>query len=131
MNLKPMDLGVCGVEQLLHAGKVSFDTKDIANGVELIELPANMIITKAVAVVGKAFNAATTNVLTVGTNDSVDDLLGAAADYQKQPAGQDAEGGLADGLRDCAHCLHLLQRPYTTFGEELKNFEPCFIKECM
>lgn len=77
MNLKPMDLGVCGVEQLLHAGKVSFDTKDIANGVELIELPANMIITKAVAVVGKAFNAATTNVLTVGTNDSVDDLLGA------------------------------------------------------
>ena len=60
-----------------------------------------------------------------------DDLLGAAADYQKQPAGQDAEGGLADGLRDCAHCLHLLQRPYTTFGEELKNFEPCFIKECM
>ena len=77
MNLKPMDLGVCGVEQLLHAGKVSFDTKDIANGVELIELPANMIITKAVAVVGKAFNAATTNVLTVVTNDSVDDLLGA------------------------------------------------------
>lgn len=77
MELKAMDLGVCGVEQVLHAGKVSFDTKDIANGVELIELPANMIITKAVAVVGKAFNAATTNVLTVGTNDSVDDLLGA------------------------------------------------------
>ena len=77
MELKAMDLGVCGVEQVLHAGKVSFDTKDIANGVELVELPANIIITKAVAVVGKAFNAATTNVLTVGTNDSVDDLLGA------------------------------------------------------
>ena len=77
MNLNPMDLGVCGVEQVLHAGKVSFDTKDIANGVELVELPANIIITKAVAVVGKAFNAETTNVLTVGTNDTADDLLGA------------------------------------------------------
>ena len=59
MELKAMDLGVCGVEQVLHAGKVSFDTKDIANGVELVELPANIIITKAVAVVGKAFNAET------------------------------------------------------------------------
>ena len=77
MELKAMDLGVCGVEQVLHAGKASFDTKDIANGVELVELPANIIITKAVAVVGKAFNAETTNVLTVGTNDTVDDLLGA------------------------------------------------------
>lgn len=77
MELKAMDLGVCGVEQVLHAGKVSFDTKDIANGVELVELPANIIITKAVAVVGKAFNAETTNVLTVGTNDTADDLLGA------------------------------------------------------
>lgn len=77
MNLNPMDLGVCGVEQVLYAGKVSFDTKDIANGVELVELPENIIITKAVAIVGKAFNAETTNVLTVGTNDTADDLLGA------------------------------------------------------
>ena len=77
MNLNPMDLGVCGVEQVLHAGKVSFDTKDIANGVELVELPANIIITKAVAIVGEAFNAETTNVLTVGTNETADDLLGA------------------------------------------------------
>ena len=35
-------------------GKVSFDTKDIANGVELVELPENIIITKAVAIVGES-----------------------------------------------------------------------------
>lgn len=86
MNLNPMDLGVCGVEQVLYAGKVSFNTKDIATGVELVELPKNIIITKAVAVIGNAFNAETTNVLTVGTNNSADDLIG-ADDVTEETAG--------------------------------------------
>lgn len=77
MNLNPMDLGVCGVEQLLHAGKVTFETEGIDTGAVITKLPANIIITKAVAVVNTAFNAETTNVLTVGINDTVDDLLGA------------------------------------------------------
>lgn len=77
MLLNGYDLGKCGIEQVLCAGKVSFDTKDINKGVDLIELPEDIIITKAVAVVNTAFNAATTNVLTVGTNDAVNDLLGA------------------------------------------------------
>lgn len=77
MLLNGYDLGKCGIEQVLCAGKVSFDTKDVSNGIVLIELPENIIITKAVAVVNTAFNAVTTNVLTVGTNDSADDLLGA------------------------------------------------------
>ena len=77
MLLNGYDLGKCGIEQVLCAGKVSFDTKDVSKGIVLIELPQNIIITKAVAVVNTAFNAATTNVLTVGTNDSADDLLGA------------------------------------------------------
>lgn len=90
MLLNGYDLGKCGIEQVLCAGKVSFDTKDINKGVDLIELPEDIIITKAVAVVNTAFNAATTNVLTVGTNDAVNDLLGAndvtegtAGAYQK------------------------------------------------
>lgn len=90
MLLNSYDLGKCGIEQLLCAGKVSFDTKDIDKGIELVELPENIIITKAVAVVNTAFNAATTNVLTVGTNETVNDLLGAddvtegtAGAYQK------------------------------------------------
>ena len=77
MLLNGYDLGKCGIEQVLCAGNVSFYTKDVGKGVALIELPENIIITKAVAVVNTAFNAATTNVLTVGTNDSADDLLGA------------------------------------------------------
>ena len=90
MLLNGYDLGKCGIEQVLCAGKVSFDTKDVSKGVVLLELPENIIITKAVAVVNTAFNAATTNVLTVGINDAVDDLLGAndvtegtAGAYQK------------------------------------------------
>ena len=89
MLLNGYDLGKCGIEQVLCAGKVSFDTKDVSKGIVLIELPQNIIITKAVAVVNTAFNA-TTNVLTVGTNDSVDDLLdandvtkGTTGTYQK------------------------------------------------
>lgn len=76
MYLNPMDLGVCGVEQLLHAGRITFDTKDISAGVVIVELPENIIITKAVVVVNTAFNAATTNVITVGVNDAVNDVLG-------------------------------------------------------
>lgn len=67
MLLNGYDLGKCGIEQVLCAGKVSFDTKDVSKGIVLIELPQNIIITKAVAVVNTAFNAATTNVLTVGS----------------------------------------------------------------
>ena len=92
MLLNASDLGKCGIEQVLCAGTVSFDTKDVNKGIVLTELPENIIIVKAVAVVNTAFNAATTNVLTVGTNDSADDLLGAdditegtVGVYQKEP----------------------------------------------
>lgn len=78
MKCDAMDLGVCGVEQVLCAGAVKFDTKDADKGIVLAKLPENIIITKAVAVVNKAFNAATTNVITIGTNDAANDLLGSS-----------------------------------------------------
>lgn len=78
MKCNAMDLGVCGVEQVLCAGAVKFDTKDADKGIVLAKLPENIIITKAVAVVNKAFNAATTNVITIGTNDAANDLLGSS-----------------------------------------------------
>ena len=78
MKCEAMDLGVCGVEQVLCAGAVKFDTKDADKGIVLAELPENIIITKAVAVVNKAFNAATTTVITIGTNDAANDLLGSS-----------------------------------------------------
>lgn len=78
MKCDAMDLGVCGVEQVLCAGAVKFDTKDADKGIVLAELPENIIIAKAVAVVNKAFNAATTNAITIGTNDAANDLLGSS-----------------------------------------------------
>jgi hypothetical protein len=90
MKVVPYNMGACGMHQVLHAGVVNFNDADIASGIELCKLPANVIVTKAVCVVETAFNAATTNVLTVGTNASIDNILGAndvtegtAGAYQK------------------------------------------------
>lgn len=78
MNVNPMDLGVCGVEQLLYAGKVNYNDKDVDKGIDLCTLPANIIVTRAVCVVDTAFDAGTTNVITVGANDDANDILGAS-----------------------------------------------------
>ncbi|HHV79085.1 MAG TPA: hypothetical protein GXX40_05665 [Firmicutes bacterium] len=67
----PYDLGAVGVEQVASADITKADTT-----VEIISLPANCLITRVIAEVTEAFNAATTNVLTVGTNVDVNDLLG-------------------------------------------------------
>lgn len=91
MNANPMDLGVCGVEQMLYAGHVSYKDTDVDKGIEICELPAGIIVTRAVAIVGTVFNAGTTNVLTIGGNDDVNDILGSsditegtAGTYSKQ-----------------------------------------------
>ena len=76
MNALPMDLGVCGVEQMFYAGEVNFDDEGVATGVDLCNLPANIVVTRAVAIVKTAFNAGTTNVLTVGANNDINDILG-------------------------------------------------------
>lgn len=76
MKPNPWNLGACGVEQMLYAGSVAFDTEGVSDGVELCKLPAGIIVTKAVAVVKEAFNAGTTNVLTVGANNDINDILG-------------------------------------------------------
>ena len=91
MNPNPWNLGACGVEQMVYAGSVAFDDDGIANGIKLCDLPDNIIVTKAAAVVTKAFNAGTTNVLTVGTNDDADDLLG-SGDITEGTAGAYAGG---------------------------------------
>ncbi len=78
MKVMATDFGICGTEQLFYAGSIGYDTEDIDDGVVLKKLPNNAIITRAVAIVTTAFNAATTNVLTVGVNDDVNDLLGSS-----------------------------------------------------
>lgn len=78
--MKPManDFGMGGIEQMFFAGSVAFDDEGIGTGLELFKAPNKMVITKAVAVVTTAFNAGTTNVLTLGANDDADDLLGSS-----------------------------------------------------
>lgn len=91
MKVNANDFGICGVEQLFYAGTVAFDDDDIDQGIALKKLPNNIIITRAVAVVNTAFDAGTTNVLTLGTNDDCDNILGSsdvtegtAGTYSKQ-----------------------------------------------
>lgn len=72
------DLSVCGSVQLMYAGTIKYNTTGASTGVKLCDIPANVIVTKATAVVKTAFNAGTTNVLTVGTNDDIDNILGSS-----------------------------------------------------
>lgn len=76
MKALPMDLGVCGVEQLMYIGTVNYNTEGVGTGVTLATLPANIVVTGGAAVVNTAFNAGTTNVLTIGTNDDVNNIMG-------------------------------------------------------
>lgn len=76
MKLHANDLGVCGVSQAFYAGTVKFDTEGISEGVKICDIPEGLIFTKAVAKVKTAFNAATTNVLTVGFETDKNELLG-------------------------------------------------------
>lgn len=79
INLRPHDIGDCGKSQWIKAGSIAFNSEGAATGVKLCDLPFGTLITRAVAVVTTAFNAGTTNVLTIGTNDDVNNLLGADA----------------------------------------------------
>ena len=99
MKVNATDFGICGTEQLFYAGSVAFDTTGVSTGVDLKKLPNNAYITRAVAVVTTAFDAGTTNVLTVGTNDDCDNILGSsdvtegtAGAYSKQTFVEAAKG---------------------------------------
>ena len=78
MKLRLHNEGACGMVQMFNAGKVNFDTDGIDEGVVIATLPQGAIITKAVVVVNEAFDAATTNVLTVGVKDDLDAIVDAS-----------------------------------------------------
>lgn len=79
MKVSAYNIGACGVEQMMFAGTIKHNSTDASSGVALCELPANIIITRAVAKVKTAFNAATTNTITVGTNDDANDIMGSSS----------------------------------------------------
>lgn len=78
MKLNASNFGECGNVQAFYAGSVAFDTTGIGTGVAIFEAPADMIITQVCVDVTAAFNAGTTNVLTVGTNSDVDNICGSS-----------------------------------------------------
>ena len=78
MKVTAHDLGKCGLVNLFYAGTIKFNTTGASAGVVIFEAPHDMVITGAVAEVTTAFNAGTTNVLTVGANSDVNDLLGSS-----------------------------------------------------
>ena len=60
-------------------GSIAWDTPSVATKAKVgIALPAGAIVTRVAAVVTEAFNAATTNVLTVGYSDDTDALMGSS-----------------------------------------------------
>lgn len=81
---------------------VNFNDVGIATGLVMGRLPANAQIIDAVARVKTAFNAATTNVLTVGTNASTYDNVMAAGDITEGTPGnyRTAVAGLIDVTAD-------------------------------
>ena len=77
MKVTPNDLGICGVSQWMYAGTIKYNTTGASTGVKLCELPHDCLITRAVAVVKTAFDAGTSNELTVGTTTTnANELLG-------------------------------------------------------
>lgn len=78
MKLNPMDLGVCGVNQTFYAGTLKFDTEGATAGVMLCELPKNTIVVRGIAVVNKAFNATTSNTITVGKKAAANEIMGSS-----------------------------------------------------
>ena len=86
MKLVPHDLGDCGSVQMMELDPVNFDDTGVATGVVIGKVPANTTILRAIAVVDTGFNAGTTNVLTVGFNDDVNNVLGADDITEGTPA---------------------------------------------
>ncbi len=85
-------------QQLVHYFRktVNFNDAGIASGVLMGTLPAGAQIVDAVVNVETAFNAATTNVLTAGTNSTSFDNIVGASDVSEGSAGAArATAGLA------------------------------------
>jgi hypothetical protein len=75
--------------QVVHTLRIKLNYNDagIASGVGKQWLPKGAVITSTSVYVGTAFNAGTTNVLTVGTNASAYDNIVAATDVTETAGG--------------------------------------------
>ncbi len=87
MKSFPWNIGAIGMVQAVTADiDYTVAPANASGTVEVITLPAGCLVTKTIVEVLQAFNAGGTNVLTVGTNDTVDNLA-ADADVNEGAAG--------------------------------------------
>lgn len=107
----PEDVGV----QTLVAD-VAFDTLNIgsANGITIGTLPNGAVILRTSVFVTTAFNAATTNVLTVGRVGGLEDLM-ASATAVAGTAGAKVQNGRATGVNPVSGDTNVQVR-YTQSG---------------
>ncbi len=80
------DFAECGAVKMFYAGEIAYNTDDVDEGVVICKAPQHMLITRAVAKVTEAFNAATTNVVVLGVKTD-DDAILAAADITEGTTG--------------------------------------------
>ena len=78
-QLKAPAISVPGVEKTVKGSEIKYNTSGIGTKAKVgITLPKGAIVTKAVADVTQAFNAGTTNVLTLGYSSDTDALMASA-----------------------------------------------------
>jgi hypothetical protein len=89
-------------QNLMHflRKEVNYNDPGIAGGLVIGRLPAGAQITQALTRVKAAFNAASTNVLTVGTNASAYDNVFSATDI--------AEGGIGNNFAPAANLQEVI-----------------------
>ena len=78
MKLTAGNFGECGSMNAFFVDTVKYNDTGIATGEVIFTAPAPMIITQVCVDVTTAFNAGTTNVLTIGTNSDVDNICGSS-----------------------------------------------------
>ena len=86
MNLTASNFGECGNVQAFFVKTVKYNDTDIATKEAVFVAPADMLITQVGVNVTTAFNAGTTNVLTIGTNSDADNICGSSDIAETQGA---------------------------------------------
>ena len=75
-QLKAPAISVPGVEKTVKSNEIKYNTSGIGTKASVgVTLPKGAIVTKVVADVTQAFNAGTTNVLTLGYSSDTDALM--------------------------------------------------------
>lgn len=75
MKLHASNLGECGAVQMFCAGTVNYDNKGLKDGVLLAEVPAGLIVLRAVVDVKTAFAGGEGQKLSIGLAESKDEIV--------------------------------------------------------